>query len=99
MQGISIRRRTEGQLLQHLGRMKHLTHLSLCRSLFDCPEDLPVSALASITASSSSLQYLDLTECSLPEGAWREIFSEDSEQLTALTHLNLGGSCTRLGCM
>jgi hypothetical protein len=89
MQDISVRRRTQGQLLQHLGRMKYLTHLSLCCSLFGFTEEVPVPALASITASSSSLQHLNLAECSLPEGAWGSIFSEGAGQLMALTHLNL----------
>ena len=86
----------QGQLLQHLGRMKHLTALDLSCSLTDDWEGVPLSAFGGITASSSSLQYLDLSECSLPEGAWRSIFSQGGQQLTALTFLSLPYSTPEL---
>jgi hypothetical protein len=89
----------QGQLLQHLGRMKHLTHLSIHSSLTDCWGGVPLLAFAGITASNSSLQHLSLRldECSLPEGAWRSIFRQGhGQQLTALTYLSLQFSARQL---
>jgi Leucine-rich repeat (LRR) protein len=86
----------QGQLLQHLGRMKHLTHLGIHSSLTDCWGGVPLLAFGGITAS-SSLQHLSLNSCSLPEGAWRSIFRQGhDQQLTALTDLSLQFSAPKL---
>ena len=87
----------QGQLLQHLERMKHLTFLDLSSSLTDYNdwEGVSLSAFGGITAS-SSLQYLNLEECCLAEGAWRSMFRQTGQQLTALGYLSLRGAAPGL---
>jgi hypothetical protein len=77
--------------------MKHLTFLDLSSSLTDYNdwEGVSLSAFGGITAS-SSLQYLNLEECCLAEGAWRSMFRQTGQQLTALGYLSLRGAAPEL---
>jgi hypothetical protein len=80
------------QLLQHLGRMTQLTSLNLCRSVAVYSIDAPPSVVAAMTASSASVQHLDLSSCLLTDG-WPVVFRQGGRRrLTALTNLKLQGA-------
>jgi hypothetical protein len=79
-------------LLQHLGRMTQLTSLNLHRSCAVYSIDAPPSVFAALTASSSSLQRLDLSSCLLDDG-WPIVFRQAGRRrLTAVTNLKLQGA-------
>jgi hypothetical protein len=77
------------QLLHQLAHMQQLTYLSLVDSL-PAYRDLPATAAVAFEAltTSSKLQYLNISSCELPAGAWQLVFPVD-KQLPALQQFNI----------
>ena len=62
------------ELLSHLQKMQHLTHLDLGSYNASHQEpSVPTAAYSAVTAS-SKLQHLDISCCMLPPGAWQHMF-------------------------
>jgi hypothetical protein len=68
-------------LLSHLQHMTQLTHLSLQRnSTLPAPNARAPAAYAALTAS-STLQHLDVSSSSMPEGVWLHMLPADRQLL------------------
>jgi len=78
-------------LLCELQQLTQLTHLHLSNSL-KFQACVPSAAAYSALTASSALQYLNLRECSLPDGVWEHIFSAD-RSLPSLQALDLAYVC------
>jgi hypothetical protein len=75
------------QLLSHIQPMQELTHLHL-GNLWAVREGSPPAAAYSALIASSKLQYLDISECRLPEGVLPHLFPA-GRQLPNLQSLNI----------
>lgn len=68
--------------------MQQLTHLSLVNSLQADVEGNPPAAAYAVLTASSKLQSLNINGCTLPAGAWQQIFPA-GRQLPYLQSLNI----------
>lgn len=66
-------------LLAWLPRLKHLRHLGMDCRLGPLATPAPAAAYAALTAN-SCLEVLDLSSCTLPMGAWQQLFPDDGQQ-------------------
>jgi hypothetical protein len=82
------------QLMSDLQEMQELTYMKLDHSLNTeqfYTETAPAPAYAALTAS-SKLDQLNISECTLPEGAWQYIFPTTGPcKLPHLQQLCIGG--------
>jgi hypothetical protein len=73
-------------LLSQLQHLTQLTYLDLPNHFHGMMDDNPPAAAFSALTASSKLQYLNISDCRVPEGVWQHVFPTD-RQLPQLSTL------------